>query len=104
MAIRVNNIVLDINDCAKDNIDAVKIKAAKIMRVDFSEIKNCRIAKESIDARKKNNIKFNYAVSIEMDNEEKVVEKANHKDVKLEEVKYDAEFEFGSCEMESIDL
>jgi len=101
MAIRVNNIVLDINDCAQDNIDAVKIKAAKIMRVDLSEIKDCRIAKESIDARKKNNIKFNYAISIKMDNEEKVVERANHKDVKLEEVKYDAEFEFGSREMTS---
>jgi uncharacterized FAD-dependent dehydrogenase len=101
VAIRVNNIVLDINDCADNNIDAVKIKAAKLMRVDISELNNCRIAKESIDARKKNNIKFNYAVTIKMDNEEKVVEKANHKDVKLEEVKYDAEFEFGSREMES---
>ena len=101
MTIRVNNIVLDIDDCAQDNINAVKIKAAKIMRVGFSEIKDCRIAKESIDARKKNNIKFNYAASIKMDNEVRVVERANHKDVKLEEVKYDAEFEFGSRAMES---
>ena len=53
MTIRLNNIVLDIDDCVGDNIDAVKTKAAKIMRVDFSEIKECRIAKESIDARKK---------------------------------------------------
>jgi len=96
MAIRVNNIVLDIDDCTDDNINVVKLKAAKIMRVDTSEIKQCTIAKESIDARKKNNIKFNYAVNIEMDNEVKVVERANHKDVKLEQVKYDAEFEFGT--------
>ncbi|HEY8805174.1 MAG TPA: hypothetical protein VIM42_08750, partial [Clostridium sp.] len=95
MTIRVNNIVLDINDA----LDNLKTKAAKIMRVDGSEIKKFRIAKESIDARKKNNIKFNYAVLIEMDNEMKIVARANHKDVKLEEVKYDAEFEFGTKEM-----
>jgi len=95
MTIRVNNIVLDIDEA----VDSLKIKAAKMMRVSDGEIKVFRIAKESIDARKKNNIKFNYAVSIEMDNEIKVVERANHKDVKIEEEKYDAEFEFGTKEM-----
>ena len=69
MTIKVNNIGLDIDE----NIDDVKIKAARKMRVSESEIKDFRIAKESIDARKKNNIKFNYAVLIEMDNEIKVV-------------------------------
>ena len=34
-----------------------------------------------------------------MDNETKIVAKANDKDVKIEEVKYDAEFEFGTIEM-----
>lgn len=96
MTIRVNNIVLDIDD----DIDAIKTKAAKIMRVDESEIKDFRIAKESIDARKKNNIKFNYAACIKMDDELKIVAKANHKDVKIEEVKYNAEFEFGTIEMQ----
>ncbi len=95
MTIRVNNIVLNIND----TLDALKTKAAKIMRVEGNEIKKFRIAKESIDARKKNNIKFNYAVLIEIDNEIKIVARANHKDVKLEEVKYDTEFEFGTKEM-----
>lgn len=92
MAIKVNNIGLDIDE----NIDSVKTKAARKMRVDESEIKVFRIAKESIDARKKNNIKFNYAVLIKMDNETKIVARANDKDVKIEEVRYDAEFEFGT--------
>ncbi|MBZ9609476.1 FAD-dependent oxidoreductase [Clostridium estertheticum] len=96
MTIRVNNIVLDIDD----TIDTIKTKAAKIMRVDENEIKDFRIAKESIDARKKNNIKFNYAACIKMDDELKIVARANHKDVKLEEVKYNAEFEFGTSEMQ----
>jgi len=95
MAIKVNNIVLDIDE----NIEDVKIKAAKKMKVSESEIKVFKIAKESIDARKKNNIKFNYAAIIEMDNETKVVARANDKDVKIEEVKYDSEFEFGTKAM-----
>ena len=95
MTIKLNNIVLDIDE----NIEDLKIKAARKMKVSESEIKVFRIAKESIDARKKNNIKFNYAVLIEMDNETKVVARANDKDVKIEEVRYDAEFEFGTKEM-----
>ena len=97
MTIKVNNIGLDIDE----NIDALKTKAARKMRVHESEIKGFRIAKESIDARKKNNIKFNYAVLIEMDNETKIVARANDKDVKIEEVRYDAEFEFGTKEDEA---
>ncbi len=95
MAIKVNNIVLDIDE----NIEDVKTKAARKMKISESEIKVFRIAKESIDARKKNNIKFNYAALIEIDNEMKVVASANDKDVKIEEVKYDSEFEFGTIDM-----
>lgn len=95
MTIKVNNIILDINEV----IDDLKIKVAKIMRVSGSEIKGLRIAKESIDARKKNNIKFNYAVTITMDNEINAVTRANNKDVKLEEDRYETEFEFGTKKM-----
>jgi len=95
MTIRVNNITLDIDEA----IDDLKIKVTKIMRVSDSQIKGFRIAKESIDARKKNNIKFNYAVDIAMDNEINVVTRANNKDVKLEEDRYKAEFEFGTKKM-----
>jgi uncharacterized FAD-dependent dehydrogenase len=95
MTIKVNNIGLFIDE----SMDMLKEKAAKKMRISESEIKVFKIAKESIDARKKNNIKFNYAVLIEMDNEEKVVARADDKDVKIEEVRYDAEFEFGTTKM-----
>ena len=96
MTIKVNNIGLDI----EESMDMLKTKAAKKMRISENEIKAFRIAKESIDARKKNNIKFNYTVLIKMDNETKVVARADDKDVKLEEVRYDAEFEFGTKAME----
>ena len=92
MAIKINNIGLDIDE----SLDELKTKAARKMRINESEIKTFKIAKESIDARKKNNIKFNYTVLVDMDNEIKVVERANDKDVKIEETRYDAEFEFGT--------
>ena len=60
MTIQVNNIVLDIDE----NIEDLKLKAARKMRVSENEIKEFRIDKESIDARKKNSIKFNYSVLI----------------------------------------
>ncbi|WP_291632781.1 NAD(P)/FAD-dependent oxidoreductase [Clostridium sp.] len=94
MTIKLSNIVLDIDE----NIDDLKIKVTKTMKISESEIKDFRIAKESIDARKKNNIKFNYAVLIKTDNETKIVSRVNNKDVKIEEVRYDAEFEFGTKE------
>lgn len=95
MTIRLNNIVQNI----EDSIDELKAKAARKMGVSENDIKTFRIAKESIDARKKNNIKFNYALLIEIDNEAKIVSRVNDKDVKLEEIKYDAEFEFGTKAM-----
>ncbi|MBK5240830.1 NAD(P)/FAD-dependent oxidoreductase [Clostridium sp.] len=95
MTIQVNNIVLDIDE----NIEDVKIKAARKMRVSENAIKEFRIDKESIDARKKNNIKFNYSVLIKMDNEIKVVASADDKDVKLQKIIYDSEFEFGTASM-----
>ncbi|MFT5875170.1 MAG: putative FAD-dependent dehydrogenase, partial [Clostridium sp.] len=94
MTIKLSNIVLDIDE----DKDDLKIKVARIMKISESEIKDFRIAKESIDARKKNNIKFNYTVLIKTDNDTEIVARVNNKDVKNEEVRYDAEFEFGTKE------
>lgn len=80
MSIRINNINLDI----EEDIDLLKQKSAKKLRIDKASIKGLKIIKESIDARKKNIIKFTYSVEVECENEVKVVERANDKDVKLE--------------------
>ncbi|GAA0125020.1 FAD-dependent oxidoreductase [Clostridium sp. CTA-19] len=92
MWIKVNNLSLSI----EEDINTLKTKAAKKLKLSEKDIKNFRICKESIDARKKDNIKFNYAVEIACDNLEKVAKKANDKDVTIENVKYNAEIEFGS--------
>lgn len=92
MTIRINNIALDI----EEDIALLKKKTAKKLRIKEEDIKKFSILRESIDARKKNTIKFNYSVEVECDGESRVVARANNKDVKIEEVKYDSEFNFGS--------
>ena len=94
MSIRVSNIAMNI----EENMDTLKNKVAKKLGVSISEIKEFKILKESIDARKKDNIKFNYTVEIECENEVKIVNRSNDKDIKLEEVYVD-EFKFGTKKM-----
>lgn len=92
MWIRVNNIILDI----EEDINLLKTKAAKKLKIKENQIKDFRIYKESIDARKKNSIKFNYCVEVTCDNMDKILSRVNSNEVKIENKKYNAEIEFGS--------
>lgn len=96
MTIRINNIALDIDE----DIALLKKKTAKKLRIKEENIKKFNILRESIDARKKNTIKFNYSVEIECDDESRIVAIANNKDVKIEDIKYDSEFNFGSKKLQ----
>ncbi len=92
MAVKINNLVLEINE----DVEILKDKVAKKLKINKADFKSFKIVKESIDARKKNSIKINYAVEITCDKEKNVIAKANSNDVKIQEVKYDAEFNFGT--------
>lgn len=92
MTIKINNIVLDI----EESMECLKLKAAKKMKIKQSEIHKMRIVKESIDARRKNMIKFNYAVEVECENEQRIVDKADNKDVILRKDRYIPELKFGN--------
>lgn len=91
MAIRINNIALSIDEDKSLLIN----KISKKLRIPKEEIKNYKIIKESLDARKKNDIKYVYCVEVEYVNEERLIKKLKDKDVKLEVPKYNAEIEFG---------
>ncbi|SMC27077.1 hypothetical protein SAMN02745134_03049 [Clostridium acidisoli DSM 12555] len=92
MPIRINNINLDI----EEDITILKKKAAEKLRISDTSIKEFKILKESIDARKKDSIKFNYALEICVESEKKLVNRIHNKDVVLEE-KFDEEtLKFGS--------
>ena len=81
MPIRINNIILDIEEPMKD----LNEKAAKKLKLPVKDIKDIRIVKESVDARRKNNIKFNYSVLLRFENEKKLLSRIKDPDVILEE-------------------
>ena len=58
MAIKINNIALNLDEDIEKDISCLYKKAAKKLRIDQKNLKNLKILKESIDARKKNDIKF----------------------------------------------
>lgn len=83
--IRINQIKLPIEAKEKELKQAI----SKSIRVKPEEIREYIIRKRSIDARKKNEIKFIYAVDVHVKNEEKVVKLAKNPNVTIaKEVPY----------------
>lgn len=97
MSIRINNIILRIDE----DRDILIKKIAKKLKVSEEEVQNFKIIKESLDARKKNDIKYLYCVEIEHKNEEKIVNKLKDKDIKVTESSYDADIVFGNIELKN---
>ena len=81
MTIRINNIVLGLDD----DIEVVKKRVSKKLKVSINEIENFKIIKESLDARNKNNIKFTYAVEVNHKNEKKIVDRLHDNNVKIDD-------------------
>lgn len=92
MALKINNIVLSLDE----DIERVKEKTLKKIGLNNDDIADFKILKESIDARKKSSIKFNYAVEVTCANEAKVAARANSNDIRIETIKYNGDFEFGT--------
>lgn len=76
--IRVRQIEIDINN---DNLDYLKVKCAKKLKVNSSMIKNIIIHKKSIDARHKPNIYFVYEVDVDILDENKILNKVKSNDI-----------------------
>ena len=83
MAIRISNINLSI----EDDLEVLEKKICKKLNISKEHINKLNIIKKSIDARKKNDIKFNYCVDIVCGEEKKIFSKIHDKDVKIEEIK-----------------
>jgi uncharacterized protein len=79
MSIKINNISLGLEDETLD----LKARAAKKLRLSADKIQKMSILKESVDARKKDNIKFNYSLEVKTENEEQLVGRLGDKDVML---------------------
>lgn len=68
--IRINQIKLDIT--TKDINEILKNKAAALLKVNAQSIKKAEIVKQSIDARKKPDIKYVYSINVIVENENKI--------------------------------
>ena len=100
MAIKINNIALNLDEDIEKDMSCLYKKAAKKLRIDQKDLKNLKILKESIDARKKNDIKFKYSIEVECSREEHVVNKVHDRDVMLEKESVHDELVFGNKVME----
>ncbi|GAA0177870.1 FAD-dependent oxidoreductase [Clostridium sediminicola] len=95
MTIRINNISLSLNQDLKD----LKQKVAKKLKIDQKYIKSLKILRESIDARKKRDIKFNYILRVSCENEKKIVTRLKDSNVKYEEIIENEKLTFGTKEL-----
>lgn len=92
MAIQVNNISLNIDE----PMELLEDKIAKKLRIDKDNIKTFKVLKESIDARKKDNIKFNYQCEVIISGDEKkLINKIASNEVLVKKDSYEPEFKLG---------
>ncbi len=75
MLLEVQLIRISFTEKEKINIDAIKSIAAKKMGISADMIRSAEIKKLSLDARKKDDIRYVYGVDIEVGNEDKVLRK-----------------------------
>lgn len=81
--LRVNQCKVNIHYTEKDVIR----KVAGVLRVRPEEIRGITIRKESLDARKKPELFYSLVVDVQIDNENRVLERCRQKDVSLVEDK-----------------
>ncbi len=79
--IRINQLKLSVKHSEEDLWN----KAAKTLKIPTGEIRSLKIIKQSIDARKKEEIYFTYCIEVEALREEAVVHKAKNMNVSIAE-------------------
>lgn len=95
MTIRINNISLSIDE----DISLIRNKIAKKLKVNITDVEQFKIVKESLDARKKSMIKFNYCIDIDLENESKLVTNLNDKDIRIETSCYSDNYIYGDIKL-----
>ena len=77
--IRINQLKLSIHHKPED----LTRKAAKLLRIRPEDIRSLHIVKQSVDARKKEELLFIYTVDVETGQEENLVRKAKNVNIAL---------------------
>lgn len=76
--IRLRQLKISIDN---DELETLRKKCSKLLRIDIGEIKNIIIHDKSLDARKKPNLYFVYTIDVEVKDEEKVLKKNISNDI-----------------------
>lgn len=97
MAIRINNITLSLDD----DIEVLEKKICKKLNISIDSIKKIDLIKQSIDARKKNDIKITYSIDVICEKEKQILSKIHDKDIKFEEYKEVEPIQLGSQKLEA---
>lgn len=72
--------IRDINMAPAHSVSQLSYEAAKMLRVSNSVVRQVKIVKKSIDARKKPDVRINYTIDVKVDgNEEKILKKSGCK-------------------------
>ncbi len=83
--LRITQVKMPITHTEED----LRIRAAKLLRVSDNQIKKLVIVRQSIDARKRDEISFSYVLDAEVEQEEKIVRRCKNDKVSLsKEVPY----------------
>ena len=77
--LRINNIKVSLDYDFKE----LKKLSAQVCKISESQIKNVKLAKKSVDARKKSDIHFILSIDIEAENEELVRLKTEHPEAQI---------------------
>ena len=83
--IRIRDIALP----PEHNVNQLQFEAAQLLKVPNSKVRNLKLVKRSVDARKKPDVKIIYTVDVAIDgNEEKIIRKSGCKRASIAPVSY----------------
>jgi len=94
--IRIRQIKIDV---LKNDINLIKEKVAKKLKVNLNDIKDIKIHKQSLDARNKQEIYYVYEVDVVIKNEKNFLKRIKHPDILLTPDERYCYKPFGTCEL-----
>ncbi len=93
--IRISQLKLGVNHTKEDLL----VKVSKLLRIPVAGMTSYEIIKQSVDARKKDAIRFIYTIDIETKDEESIVHRVKDANVTLAVKK---EYQFPQCGTEAL--
>lgn len=94
MSLKINNLTLEIDE----DLNLLKDKVCKKLNISSHYIKDLKILRESIDARR-NSIKFNYSVEVSCEDEKRLIKNLKDKNITFQDDEYEEKIVLGTKDM-----